>query len=61
MPFVGEKSKELSFGFDQPERFRSGSTQAYQKNQLDVNSIAILKELIYSNEGKPLTLSCGKQ
>ena len=60
MPLEGEKSEDLSFGFDLPEKFRSGSTQAYQKNQLDENSIAILEELIYINEGKPLTLSCGE-
>ena len=61
MPLVGEKNENLSLRFDQPEKFRSGSTQAYQKNQLEVNSIAVLKELIYINEGKPLTLSCGEQ
>ena len=58
---MDDKSEDLSFGSDHPERFRSGSTQAYQKNQLDLNSVAILEELIYINEGRPLTLSCGEE
>jgi hypothetical protein len=57
---VGDKCEDLSLGFDHPEMFRSGSTQAYQKNQLDANSIAVLTELIYANNGKPLALSCGE-
>ena len=57
---MGDKSEDLSPGFDLPEMFRSGSTQAYQKSQLDANSIAVLTELICTNNGKPLALSCGK-
>lgn len=39
--------------------FLSGSTQAYQKNQLDEKSIAVLEQLIEANNGKPVALSCG--
>lgn len=43
-----------------PEIFYSGSTQAYQRNQLDPGSLEILEKLIFVNKGRPIALSCGK-
>lgn len=51
---------DLTQDLGRTEVFLSGSTQAYQRNQLDAKSIAVLEQLIAENNGKPIALSCGR-
>lgn len=59
-PYIEARSEEVSQDIGLPEIFPCGSTQAYQRAELDAKSVALLEELIKANNGKPIALSCGK-
>jgi hypothetical protein len=60
-PYIEGSSEALSQDTCLPEIFPCGSTQAYQRVELDAKSFAVLEKLIEANNGKPITLSCGKR